>query len=132
MKNVFNIMSNWIEVWFFEQNIDNPVEYHQWGLFHILTLVVCVLLIVGFYLIVKFAKNKEKTRNIILYSLIGLLILLEILIRVQYFVRLYYYKDPSVSHMDPFWIIMPKPWCDVACWILIASPFVNKKYLKVY
>ena len=123
-----NAIKEWINVWFFEQNIDNPWEGNQWGIFHILTLVFIALIAVGIWLLYKYSKNKEKYKKTVLITLASLIALLEVLIRIQYFTRLYYFKDPAVGHMDPFWIMMPKPWCAVACWLLIASPIVNKKF----
>ena len=123
-----NAIKEWINVWFFEQNIDNPWEGNQWGVFHILTLVGILLASVGIWLLYKYSKNQEKCRRIVLIVLSSLITLFEILIRIQYFTRLYYFKDPAVAHMDAFWIMMPKPWCAIACWLLIASPIVNKKF----
>ena len=123
-----NKLTEWINVWFFEQGIDNPWVGNQWGVFHILTLVGILLASVGIWLLYKYSKNQEKCRRVVLIVLASLITLFEILIRIQYFTRLYYFKDPAVAHMDAFWIMMPKPWCAVACWLLIASPIVNKKF----
>ena len=38
---------------------ENPVKNGRWGLLHILTMLICVALIVGFWLIVKKCKNKD-------------------------------------------------------------------------
>ena len=46
-----NAIKEWINVWFFEQNIDNPWEGNQWGVFHILTLVFIALIAVGIWLL---------------------------------------------------------------------------------
>ena len=40
--------------------IENPFKAGQWGPLHIAVMVSCVALIIGFYFIVKYAKNKEK------------------------------------------------------------------------
>ena len=59
--------------------IDNPWVPKHWGFLHILTLVICILLIFGFYFLVKFIKNKEKTRNIIIITLGSLIAFFEFL-----------------------------------------------------
>lgn len=120
--------------WIFEIGIDNPWEAHHWELPHILTLVICVALILGIYFLVKFIKEeyKEKTKKIILWTLTSTILVLEILMRIVYFVRLYNYNDPLMQGLDWFWIIIPKPWCAIACWALAACPYVNKKFFYNY
>lgn len=108
--------------------IDNPVKNGRWGLLHILTLVVCVACIVGFYFLVKKAKNPEKARKIILYSLAGAIAFFEIMSRFVYCMKLYYFQQPEMNGITLLWIILPKPWCAISCWLLIACAFVKKTF----
>lgn len=123
-----------LEQWIFEIGIDNPWVGKHWQLPHILTLVICVALILGIYFLVKFIKEekKEKTKKIILWTLTSTILLFEILMRIVYFIRLYHYHDPLMNGLDWFWILIPKPWCAIACWALAASPYINKKFFYNY
>ena len=108
--------------------IENPVINGRWGLFHILTLVTCVLCIVAFYFIVKKAQNREKARSCIAYFLAGAIAFFEVMIRFVYFMKLYYFHQPEMDGTGVLWILIPKPWCAVSCWLLVACVFVKKAY----
>lgn len=108
--------------------IDNPVINGRWGLWHILTLVICVVCIIGFYYIVKRSANPGKVKLGILYTMAGLIAFFEIMIRFVYFMKLYYFHHPEMAGTDTLWILIPKPWCAISCWLLIACVFVKKAY----
>ena len=117
--------------WFFG-TVDNPYKAGQWRPLHIFTMLACVMLSIGFYQLVKRVQKKALARQTIIMSLVSLIVVFEIAMRIVYFVRLYHLKTPDMAGLNTFWIIMPKPWCDVACWSLIASVFVNKKFFYNY
>lgn len=112
--------------------IDNPFQAGQWGALHIATLVVCTALIVGFYFLVKRSPNPEQTRKCIVFSLAGAIAFFEIMIRFVYCMKLYYFHQPEMSGVTPLWIILPKPWCAISCWALIASCFIKKPFFYNY
>lgn len=122
--------------WFFERGAETTWTYPTypgkfggaWGYLHIFVLIFCALTIVGLFFIYKYSKNKEKTKKIILISLSSLIALFEILIRFLYLMKRYYFVHPGYSYMNVFWIMMPKPWCAISCWLAIACPIVNKKF----
>ena len=117
------------EDWLFEAGgFENPYYAGQWQFLHILTLVICVALIFGFYFIAKYAKSHEKVKNIIIWTLCGLIIFFEVASRIVYFVRKYHYNAPDMVNCTFIWILLPKPWCAISCWLLGASIFVKKKY----
>ena len=37
-------------------------------------------------------------------------------------------RSAVVMALDALWIIIPKPWCAVSCWLLIACVFVKKSW----
>ena len=114
--------------WLFETgDFINPYYAGQWKMLHIITLVLIIFAIVILTAIVKKSK-KENIKYIILYTLSALIIFFEICQRVVYFVRLYYFNVPDMQGLNAFWIMIPKPWCAVSCWLMIAAPFVNKKF----
>jgi len=106
--------------------IENPEVNGRWGLWHILTLVICVACIVGFHFIVKRAAHPEKVKRRILCTMAGLIAFFEVMIRFVYFMNLYYFKNPAMNGTGPVWILIPKPWCAISCWLLIACVFVKK------
>lgn len=119
--------------WLFEPGtFENPWVPNQWGLLHILSLVVCVIAIIGFYFLVKYSKNKDKVKKIIIVSLVGFILFWEVASRFVYFVRKYYYNVADMQNYSFIWIILPKPWCAISCWALIASVFVDKKFFYNY
>ncbi len=112
--------------------INNPVTNGRWGLLHILTLVLCAACIVGFYFLAKRATDPERVKRIIVYSLAGAILFFEIMIRFVHCIKLYYYHQPEMNGVTFLWILIPKPWCAISCWALIACVFVKKAFFYNY
>ena len=112
--------------------IDNPFKAGQWGPLHIAVMLSCVALILLFNLIVKHSHNKEKTKKIIVYALVGAIAFFEIMIRFVQCVKLYYLHQPEMEGVTMLWIILPRPWCAISCWALIASVFLKKSFFYNY
>lgn len=112
--------------------IENPYKAGQWGILHIATLIACVALILLFYFLVKYARDPERTRKAIVLSLAGAIAFFEITIRFVYCVKLYHLHLPEMAGVTPLWILLPKPWCAISCWALIASVFVKKAFFYNY
>lgn len=108
--------------------IENPFKAGQWGALHIATLLVCTGLIVGFYHIVRHSRNQERSKKRIVYSLTSAILFFEIMIRFVQCMKLYYFHQPEMEGITLVWIILPKPWCAISCWALIASVFVKKRF----
>ncbi len=113
--------------WFFG-GIENPVVNGRWGILHILTLVLCAVGIVSFYFVGKKAKDPQKAKSCIIYTLAGLIAFFEIMSRFMYIMKLYYFHQPEMNGTGLLWIILPKPWCAISCWLLVACVFVKKAY----
>lgn len=112
--------------------IDNPFKAGQWRPLHIGTLVVCVLLILTFYHIVKRAKNPEKAKRAIIRSLAGAILFFEITIRFVQCVKLYHLHLPEMEGITAIWILLPKPWCAISCWAVMASVLLKKLFFYNY
>lgn len=112
--------------------IDNPFKAGQWRPLHISVMLFCVALILIFNLIVKRSHNKDKTKKIIVYILVGAIAFFEIMIRFVQCVKLYHLHLPEMEGITMLWIILPKPWCAVSCWALIASVFLKKTFFYNY
>lgn len=93
-----------------------------WGVGHILTLIGCIGIIIALALCLK--KKDEKTRRIVLWVLTGLIIFFEVVRRIVNLTKNTDWSFTSVMH-----ILLPRPWCAIACWTLIVATIVNKKYL---
>ena len=100
---------------------DNPSIKGQWGLGHILTLLLCAGIILGLTFI--FRKRSVPTKRIAIFALVGLILFFELLRRC-----LNIYKTTDYSFHNILHILLPRPWCAISCWMLIISTFVNKKF----
>lgn len=119
--------------WLFEaEGFVNPPISGQWKFLHIMTLVLCALTIIAFYFMVKKSNNKEKLKKIIIITLVSLILFFEVASRIVYIVRLYYYHDPYMNGTGMKWIMLPKPWCAISCWVLMISVLVRKKFFYNY
>lgn len=107
---------------------ENPFKAGQWGILHISVMLSCVALILLFSFIVRRAHNKQRARNGIVYALAAAIAFFEITIRFVYSVKLYWLHQPEMDGLTALWIILPKPWCAISCWALIACVFVKKPF----
>lgn len=100
----------------------NPSINGQWGWLHISVLVFCIGLIVALSLI--FRKRSLKARRIVIWCLVGIIFSFEITRRI---VNLSKMTGGGIS--DYLYILLPRPWCAIACWSLIIVTIFNKKFL---
>jgi hypothetical protein len=112
--------------------IDNPFQAGQWKPLHISVMLSCVALILIFNFIVKRSRNKEKAKQIIVCALVGAIAFFEIMIRFVQCVKLYHLHLPEMEGLTWLWILLPKPWCAISCWALIASVFIKKTFFYNY
>jgi len=108
--------------------IDNPFKAGQWGPLHIAVMLSCVMLILVFDFVTKHSQNQERTKKRILFSLVGAIAFFEIMIRFVQCVKLYHLHLPEMAGVTWLVIALPKPWCAISCWALIASVFVKKTF----
>ncbi len=108
--------------------VNNPYVDGRWGLLHILTLVICVGCIFGFYFIVKKAKNPEKMRSRIICTMAAAIAFFEIMIRFVRLMSLYYFQQVAFDINTLAWVLIPRPWCAISCWLLMACVFVKKPF----
>lgn len=112
--------------------IDNPFQAGQWGPLHIGVMLSCVALILLFRFLAKHSRNPERTKKIIVFCLVGSIAFFEVMIRFVQCVKLYYLHLPEMNGITLLWIILPKPWCAISCWALIASVFIKKPFFYNY
>ena len=100
----------------------NPDINGQWGIWHILVLVLSIATIVTLALI--FRKRSDKTRNIVMWVLVGLILFFEIARRI---INLCKNTDHSLDSY--LYMLLPRPWCAIACWSLIIAAIFRKQYM---
>ena len=106
--------------WIFSNYPPDSAINGRWGTLHICVVACCVLLIL---VIASFRKRDEKTRKTVLLVLAGVILVLEIARRVINLCR-------GVSDFDHLvYILVPRPWCAISCWMTIAAAFSKKKVL---
>ncbi len=108
--------------------VNNPYVDGRWGFLHILTLVICVGCILGFYFIVKKAKNPEKVKSRIIWTMAAAIAFFEVMIRFVRLMSLYYFQQVDFAIIDFAWVLIPRPWCAISCWLLMACVFVKKPF----
>lgn len=107
--------------WIYSNYPPDCVINGRWGTLHIAVVVLCVALIVG----ISFLRNKDlKYRLLAIRILVGCILILELARRIINLSR----GDSSTLH-DYAYLLLPRPWCAISCWLLIISVFVNKKLL---
>ncbi len=111
--------------WIYSQ-YPNPSEQNQWGAMHITVLILCAVLIVVLALTLR--KN-EKGSKITIYVLTGSILLFELARRIINATRPLFYGGEVGDWLSWARLILPRPWCAISCWLLIASAIVNKKFM---
>ncbi len=111
--------------WIYSDRSVNPSINGAWGLPHIVTLVTCILLIVG--IAFAFRNKEERARRIVVVTFAVLILILELARRIINF--------SGAENLDwhtVLYILLPRPWCAISCWFTIVSVFANKKFLYNY
>lgn len=102
-------------------SIENPSIKGQWGWLHILTLILCAICIVTISLL--FRKKSYRAKIVVIWVLASLIFIFEIARRIINFSKNTDWSANSIMHM-----LMPRPWCAISCWVLMASVVLNRKF----
>lgn len=106
--------------WIFSNHPEEDDFSGQWQFPHIFTLCLCIGLI--FAIAFFFQKKNEKTRVTVLRVIVGAILFFEIARRVINLI-----KGDAVDLHSTLYLLLPRPWCAISCWLLIISATVNKK-----
>lgn len=109
------------EQWIYGTNFDNPSINGQWELLHIITLVICIGLIVGLSLL--FRKKDESTKRKVLIIIASILIFFEVVRRIVNITN-----PITFTKYNILWVLLPRPGCAISVWLVMLSPFINKKW----
>lgn len=98
----------------------NPSKNGQWGLLHILVLLLCVATILTATFLLR--KKSTKAKRIYFIILASLILVFEITRRI---INLYKATNPTFNSI--MYILLPRPWCAIACWSLMLSVIINNR-----
>ena len=108
---------DWICSTYPNQNVDG-----QYGLLHILTMVICAAVVVGSSLLLR--GKSDKTKRTVLFVYAASLVLFGLVRRVVGFCVTEEFTTNRVLR-----ILLPRPGCAIACWLVIIATIVNKKWM---
>lgn len=100
----------------------NPHIDGEYGLLHILTLVFIATFVVLTSILLR--KRGEKSKKIIIWIFVAIIILFEVSRRVINFCKTTDYGINNILR-----ILLPRPGCAIACWLVVIATIVNKKFL---
>ena len=99
----------------------NPHIDGEWGLLHILVLVLSAAFIICSSILIKNKSNK--TKRIVLGVLAGIILLFEVTRRVVNLIKTTDYTMNNILS-----ILLPRPGCAISCWLVMLAIIINKKY----
>lgn len=99
----------------------NPHIDGEWGLLHIMVLLLSIAFIVCSSILLK--NKSEKTKRIVMGVLAGIILLFEVTRRV---VNLIKTTDYGINNI--LGILLPRPGCAISCWLVMLAIIINKKY----
>ena len=108
--------------WIFSRYPLGSITRGQWQFPHILTLCICVVLAVFFALF--FKKKSKNARTWVIKGLVIGILVLELARRI-----INYADGDAVNFFTTLFLILPRPWEAISAWLLIASVFVDKKFM---
>lgn len=107
--------------WLYSVYPENAAINGQWGILHIVTLLLCITLCVGLYFL--FGKKEEKIRKRVIFALVMVILIFEITRRVINLSR------GCTTFTQYAVTLLPRPWCAISCWTLILAVFVRRTWL---
>ena len=100
----------------------NPSKHGEWGLGHIISLIIIAAFIVVSTLLLK--KRSEKDKRLVLLILAGTIMFFELARRV-----INLCITPNLNLHLVLRILLPRPGCAISCWLVMIAVFLNKKTL---
>lgn len=107
--------------WIYGEDFNNPRVNGEWGTLHIITLILCIALVVGLTFV--FRKKDDKAKRSVLFVIAGILLFFEIARRIVNA------SNPiTFTKYNWLWVLLPRPGCAISVWLIILSPFIDKKW----
>lgn len=108
--------------WIFSIHPEGDSYSGQWKFPHIFTLCLCIGAILA--IVFLFRKKDEKTRNNVVRILALCILFFELARRIINIT-----KGEIVDFHTFLYVLLPRPWCAISCWLLIIAATFNKKTL---
>ena len=114
--------------WLFSNRPEGlELKNEPWGLLHIIVLLLVIGLTI--FISIYFKDKEEKKKRLVLFIIAMIVLFFEISRRIINFTKgTFILEDGSIDYQGIIHTLIPRPWCAISCWVLIASVFVNKKY----
>lgn len=108
--------------WIFSNHPADDGYSGQWKFPHIFTLCLCIGII--FALTFLFRKKKQSTRETVVRVLAMVILFFELARRIINLI-----KGEAIDFNSTLYVLLPRPWCAISCWLLIIAATFNKKSL---
>jgi hypothetical protein len=108
--------------WIFSNHPEGDDFSGQWQFPHIFTLCLCIGIIVSFVFL--FKNKNENTRSNAVRILTLCILFFELARRIINIT-----KGEIVDFHSFLYVLLPRPWCAISCWLLIFAGIFNKKTL---
>ena len=114
--------------WLFSNRPEGlDLKNDPWGLLHIIVLLSCIG--ISILISVLFKDKKEKKKHLVLFIIAMIVLFFEVSRRVINFVKGdFTFDDGSIDYKSIIYVLIPRPWCAISCWVLILSVFVKRKF----
>lgn len=113
--------------WLYSERPEGAVvEANPWGLLHITVLLSVIAVI--FLIALVFRKKDERIRRIVMLIITIGLVFFEVTRRIINLSRGDLIVDGIIDWDLIIYRLIPRPWCAISCWVMIASFFVKKKF----
>ena len=99
----------------------NPHINGEWGLLHIMVLVLSIAFIICSSILLK--NKSAKTKRIVIGIMAAIILLFEITRRVVNLI-----KTTDYSMNNTLRILLPRPGCAISCWLVMLATIINKKF----
>jgi hypothetical protein len=106
--------------WLYSVYPPNSAMEGQWGIPHIITLLLCIGCMIGFTLL---GKRYESKKRVILIVLASLALFFEISRRIINLTR-----GNEMDFTALMKTLLPRPWCAISCIVAIIAVFLHKKF----
>ncbi|MBQ3235807.1 MAG: hypothetical protein IJA97_06595 [Clostridia bacterium] len=108
--------------WLFSNHPEGDSYSGQWQFPHIFTLCLSIAIILTLTFL--FKNKNEKTRSSVVRILSACILFFELARRIINIT-----KGEIVDFHSFLYVLVPRPWCAISCWLLIISGIFNKKSL---
>jgi hypothetical protein len=99
----------------------NPKVDGAWGIWHILTMILCAAFIVASTILLK--NKSERLKHTVLLSLAIVIVVLGVMRRINGFIM-----ADELTLNRVLRILLPRPGCAISCWLVSIALIVKKKF----